>query len=512
MHKVVIVGGGTAGWLTAAVLGAEFGQGVELTLVESPGKPPIGVGEGTWPSMRSTLQKIGLSETAFIRECEASFKQGTQFRDWVDGNGDIYYHPFTLPTGFSEVNLAEHWLAEGGQTPFAEAVTPQFHACEQGLAPKQIGVPEYAYTLNYGYHLDAVRFAALLQQHAVGQLGIRHVTDDVTAVVSAPDGDVKALKTAQHGELQGDLFVDCSGFKALLIGEHFGVPMRGQRQYLFNDRALAVQVPYATEDAPIAPTTRSVARPSGWVWDIGLQRRRGVGFVHAGDHCTEDTAHQELDRYVRATGHEPGIANLEVRQLRFDPGYREQFWHRNCVAIGLSAGFIEPLEASALVLVELGARALAERFPVNRQMMDVAARRFNDEFHSRWTQIIDFLKLHYLLSRREDSDYWKENRQPDSQPPTLRENLLLWQHQCPWHPDERRVDEMFPAASYQYVLYGMGFRTAPTGAFRRFWNNDCERARALFAQSRQLGEKYSRHLPQHRSLVQQLGERGFPQR
>ena len=120
---------------------------------------------------------------------------------------------------------------------------------------------------------------------------------------------------------------------------------------------------------------------------------------------------------MRATGHEPGIANLEVRQLRFDPGYREQFWHRNCVAIGLSAGFIEPLEASALVLVELGARALAERFPVNRQMMDVAARRFNDEFHSRWTQIIDFLKLHYLLSRREDSDYWKENRQPDSQPP-----------------------------------------------------------------------------------------------
>ena len=161
-QHIIILGGGTAGWLTANILAAEFDPqaGIKITLIESPTMPTIGVGEGTWPSMRSTLLKIGISEQAFIQSCSATLKQGTYFKGWASSEGDEYYHPFTLPHGFADLNLAEYWNAGLlGDSCFAESVTPQFTACESGLAPKQIQVPEYAYTLNYGYHLDAGKFA-----------------------------------------------------------------------------------------------------------------------------------------------------------------------------------------------------------------------------------------------------------------------------------------------------------------------------------------------------------------
>ena len=159
MRKVVIVGGGSAGWLTANILAARFqtgNSGIAITLVESPNVPTVGVGEGTWPSMRTTLKNIGIDEADFIRQCDASMKQGTWFKDWLNLGDEPYYHPFSLPEGFDTVNLAEYWLnGEAGNLSFAQAVTPQYSVCELGRAPKQIGVPGYAYTVNYGYHLDA---------------------------------------------------------------------------------------------------------------------------------------------------------------------------------------------------------------------------------------------------------------------------------------------------------------------------------------------------------------------
>ncbi len=513
INNIVIVGGGTAGWLTAALLGAEFAendQGIRITLIESPGTPPIGVGEGTWPSMRSTLKKIGLSETLFFTECEATPKQGTWFKGWLHGADETYYHPFTLPTGFSEINLAEYWLnGEAGNVSFAEAVTPQFAVCEQGLAPKQISVPEYAFTLNYGYHLDAGRFASLLQKHAVETLGISHILDDVIAIENDSDGDIAAVQTQHHGAITGQLFVDCSGFRSLLLGEHFDIPMRPQKQVLFNDRALAVQVPYSKPEDAIASATRSTAQAHGWIWDIGLQHRRGVGYVHASDYCSEDEARTVLDKYLRATGCQNGVDDLTVRTLTFEPGYREKFWHRNCVAIGLSAGFIEPLEASALVLVELSARALAEQMPVNRSAMDIIARRFNSEFSARWEQIIDFLKLHYVLSKRSDTAYWTDNRDEATWPDSLRERLDLWRFQCPWHRDDRNRDDMFPAASYQYILYGMDFKTQTTLGLKRDAQKTQARADALFSECRQLSQRYTKGLPPSRQLMQQVRKQGF---
>ena len=188
IKKIVIVGGGSAGWLTAAVLASRFQHGeagVSVKLVESPDVRTIGVGEGTWPSMCATLRQIGLSETEFMRSCDASFKQGSRFVGWYEGRGESYYHPFSLPQGFSTINLAEHWLEGNRDLAFAHAVTPQVAACDSDRAPKQIQTPEYACNLNYAYHLDAGKFATLLQKHCTKRLGVRHVLDHMISVKPA---------------------------------------------------------------------------------------------------------------------------------------------------------------------------------------------------------------------------------------------------------------------------------------------------------------------------------------
>ena len=508
-QHIVILGGGTAGWLTAGILAAEFDtSNVMVTLVESPTTPTIGVGEGTWPSMRSTLLKIGLSERAFIEKCSAALKQGTQFKSWLHGGGETYYHPFTLPHGFSEINLADHWnRGHLGDKSFASSVTPQFAVCEAGLAPKQLGVPEYAYTLNYGYHLDAGKFADMLSEHAVTALGVKHELADVTSVASLENGDIEALITDQ-GPIKGDLFIDCSGFRSVLLGDHYGIPLLSQKHILFNDSALAVQVPYEAS-ADIATTTKSTAHQAGWIWDIGLQHRRGVGAVFSSDHANTDTIEPVLDTYLKETGHPPGLSELTPRLIRFDPGYRQIFWHKNCVAVGLSAGFIEPLEASALVLVELSARSIAQQFPKTRQQMNTVATRFNAEFLQRWEQIIEFLKLHYVLSQREDSAYWLDHRQATSVPASLNEKLADWRYRCPWHLDERRIDEMFPSASYQYVLYGMNFKSDLGNDNRRLSSADRQRAHALKTEIDAQSSRFLQHLPKHRSLINQAIAQGF---
>lgn len=514
IEHIVIVGGGTAGWLTANIIAARFrsrdSYGIKVTLIESPNVPTIGVGEGTWPSMRTTLDAIGIAEDDFIRSCDASLKQGTWFKDWITVGDTPYYHPFSLPEGFNSVNLAEHWLAgSAGDIPFAQAVTPQYAVCEAGRAPKQIGIPNYAYTVNYGYHLDAGKFATLLTTNATEKLDVHHIQADVMSVKADDEGYITAVVTQQAGEIAGDLFVDCSGFQSLLLGQHYGVETESVERFLFNNAAVAVQAPYADDDAPVATTTNSTAQSNGWIWDIGLQHRRGVGHVFAKDFQTHDETLYILDSYLKRTGFSAGLDNLNPRFLEFDPGYRSKFWVKNCLAIGLSAGFIEPLEASALVLVELSAMALVNQMPRNRQDMPIIANRFNREFRARWTQIIDFLKLHYVLSRRDDSEYWLRNRDRSSIPETLQENLVVWSNRVPWHHDDMRRDDMFPAASYQYVLYGMGFNTQLNLEAIRSSADDHMTAQKLFAETQKKAQKYGQFLPPTRFLMNQLREQNF---
>ena len=516
IRKVVIVGGGTAGWITACVVAAETlrrdDNPIQVVLVESPDIPIIGVGEGTWPSMRMTLQRIGLPEDDFVRECDASFKQGTRFRDWSGrSEASQYIHPFSFPVDYTELNPAQFWLARGSRSAFADLVTPQASVIERGLAPKQVDAPQYAFTVNYGYHLDANRFAGLLQGHGVRKLGVRHVRGNCERIDSHPDGDIAAIALDTGEVVAGDLFVDCTGQKALLIACHYGSRFKSVKDVLFNDSAIAVQVPYAEPDDPIASVTLATAQSHGWIWDIGLGSRRGVGYVHSSSHADDDSALSTLERYIDSTT--PGVEcdRLNFRTLRFEPGYRDRSWVRNCVAVGLSAGFVEPLEASALALVEQSAALIGEQMPRDRAIMEIVAGRFNRKMSYHWSRIIEFLKLHYATSVREDTDYWTENREQNSWPESLRQKMVLWQQQPPWHDDAPRLDELFPSASYQYVLYGMGFRPRYPSADKTRNDPKARRADEVFHGSQVRAQQMTRLLPTTRELVNAVARRSTAQ-
>ncbi|MEH3039087.1 MAG: tryptophan 7-halogenase [Sphingomonas paucimobilis] len=498
VRRIVVVGGGTAGWLAACRIAAaadpQAAAPLSVTLIESPNVATIGVGEGTWPTMRGTLARIGIDEATFLRAADASFKQGSRFDGWHTGApDDFYYHPFTAPADLPAADLVGAW--EDGR--FAEAVCAQPAICADDLAPRQPAMPPYAGALNYAYHLDAGKFAELLRETACNRLGVRHVRDHVTGVEAADNGDISAVVTRGSGRIEGDLFLDCTGHAALLIGGHYGVRTVDRTPILFNDRALAVQVPVAP-DSPIASQTNATAHDAGWIWDIGLPLRRGVGCVYASDFLGDDAAEATLRAYLSRTAPGADPNGLSFRQLRFRSAHRERFWQGNCLAIGLSAGFLEPLEASAIVLIELSIDALLDGFPADRSAMALHARRFNALFRYRWDRIVDFLKLHYAPSAR-DTPYWRAHRDPASWTASLRDLMALWRTQPPSPADFAHADEIFPAASHQYVLYGMGAAPPPHGVLRPHPG-----AAAALHQVRQRARTLGASLPTNRAYLRAL--------
>lgn len=486
VRRIVIVGGGTAGWLSACFLAAELrsrGVDVSITLIEAPDIPTIGVGEGTWPTMRGTLRAIRIAEDNFLAACDASFKQGSVFSGWVTGEpGDRYQHPFTPPPAGALDDIVAAWAGRGDQ-PFASAMTAQAAVIDRDLAPRQPNMPFYAGALNYAYHLDAGKFAALLSSRATGHLGVTHVRDRVRNTVADDRGHLLAVELASGDRVEGDLFIDCSGHAALLIGGACGVPFIDRSDVLLNDRALAAQVS-VQPGTPVASATVATAHRAGWLWDIGLPGRRGIGCVYSSRFLSDDDALAVLRAYVSANVPGADPAAVEPRRIAFPTGHRERFWHGNCIAIGLSAGFLEPLEASAIVMIELSLRALAENFPRQRQAMPFLAGRFNDLFRYRWDRVIEFLKLHYLLSKRQEP-YWQAQRDPAAVPQRLAELVALWRHQPPSAWDFPQVDEIFSAESHAYILYGMGFpppaSTARDPLAARALDDVAQRTRALCA-------------------------------
>lgn len=508
-QTIVIVGGGSAGWLTAGIIAAkhkppvEGGPGTRIVLLESPNVPNLGVGEGTWPTMRDTLRRIGVSEADFLRGCDASFKQGSQFIGWHKGQGESYHHPFSAPSGYTNINLAAHWQDSHTDISFGDAVCPQGRVCDRGLAPKQPQTPEYAFSLNYGYHLNAGKFVELLHRHCVDKLGVEYRLGHVEQIIAAENGDIAALRLASGEQIAGDMFVDCTGFAALLIGKHYNIPFVSQRDYLFNDTALAVQAEYVTEDAPIASCTKATAQSAGWVWDIALPSRRGIGYVFSSQHISIEKAEEELAAYLKA---DPMLAKVQPspRKIEFQPGHRETFWHRNCVAVGVSAGFVEPLEASAMILIEKSAEWISDQLPQDSAAMPVVARRFNEITRQHWRAVIDFLKLHYVLTERSDSDYWRDHCEVESVPDSLQESLSLWRTQVPWLYESNYRIELFSSASLQYVLYGMEFVTDIKESRYRQWMRDTEIASRLIRENSVQAETFIASLPTNRDLLNRV--------
>jgi len=506
-RSILIVGGGTAGWLTAAYL-ARFleladNPHLEITLLESPEIGPIGVGEGAFPTIRTTLQFLGIDETQFIRGTSATFKQGIRFDDWLHAPTDErrhrYLHPFEAPFYTEGASLVPYWLLQDEATrpPFAEAVTIQNRVAEAKRGPKRPGEGEFTGPLNYAYHFDAGLLGQVLAGRAI-ELGVRHLRDMVADVMLRPDGAIDRVITRENGGLLADLFIDCSGFRAELIGRALGSPFKSARRYLFTDRAIACKLPYDRPDAPLESFTIAAAHPAGWTWDIGLAGARGIGTVYSSAHMSDEEAARVLRSYAG-----DGVEEVQTRLLPFEPGYREQQWIKNCVAVGLSAGFLEPLESTGVVLIEAAIAMIAELFPHNGPI-EAPARRFNELMAARFDNIVNFLKLHYCLSRREEP-FWRDNVDPDSIPDRLTGLLEQWRYRPPNRFDFILDLESFAFFNYQYILYGMEFRTDLSAGRADFPN--VRAAEKLFRKIRNFGEQASADLPSHRALIEQINAR-----
>lgn len=509
--RLLIVGGGAAGWITAGylarTLGAHCPDGVQIELIESEDIGILGVGEGTFPSICTTLRRIGVDETTLLRVCDASFKQGARFSHWHRAPGeehgahDHYLHAFQVCREPSGLDLLSYWLlgAAGENAAWDAVSTPQKRVADACRAPKVITHPEFTGPLGYAYHLDAVKLAELLRGRAIAS-GVKHIVDTVTAVNLTASGTIKSVYTGNHGEICADLYIDCSGFRALLIGKALGVPYKSCATSLFCDRALTVRIPYADRNIPIPSYTIATAQEAGWMWDISLADRRGIGYVYSSAHTDDARAEHTLRRYVDIQSN----AEVEARKISFETGYREISWKKNCIAIGLSSGFFEPLEATGIMLCELGAVSLSNLFPWGGDI-EIAARQFNELMRKRYERALDFIKLHYCLTERKDSAFWRDNVLSDSIPDSLQDRLLRWRHRPPSSIDIDANVDIFPESSWQYVLYGMGYKTDITerGPILKYHAE----AREAFAEIQRQADFALKVLPTNRELLDAVQKR-----
>lgn len=412
----------------------------------------------------------------------------------ADGRRHRYFHPFEAPFFAEGTSLVAYWLLRNTEArpPFAEAVTIQGQVAARSRAPKRGDEGSFAGPLNYAYHFDANRLAEVLGKRAV-ELGVRHLEGLLTGVEMGGDGHIAAVATREHGRLEADLYIDCSGFRAELIGKALGSPFKSAGHLLFTDRALAAKIPYESLDTPIESVTIAAAHAAGWTWDIGLEGARGIGCAYSSAHMDDGDAARVLRDYI---GHD----GFTARPLAFEPGYRETQWVGNCVAIGLSAGFLEPLESTRVVLIEAAVGMLAELFP-HTGPVDAPAKRFNALMTARYDNIINFLKLHYCLSQR-DEPFWRDNADPASIPEALRGLLDQWRYRPPNRFDFLLDLESFAFFNYQYILYGMEYLTDLSRSRSAF--PDMATADKLFDRIQGFAARALKDLPTHHSLVHQF--------
>ncbi|WP_268796204.1 tryptophan halogenase family protein [Sphingomonas sp. Leaf412] len=444
IRRIVILGGGTAGWMTAAALSASFGRTPSITLLESEEIGTVGVGEATIPTIHWFNELVGLDEADFLRATKATFKLGIEFVGWRRP-GHRYFHPFgrygaTLPG----VAFHHRWLkarADGLDLPLSDLSLATRLAAENRFAKPQGEARSILSTLGYAYHFDAGLYARHLRTRAE-ERGVTRVEGKLRDVERGDDGRVTALVTERGERLEGDLFVDCSGFRALLIGGAMGSRFEDWSHWLPCDRAVAVPSARVGETTPY---TRSTVRSAGWQWRIPLQHRTGNGYVYCSRHCSDDEAAATLLANL------DGAALAEPRHLRFTAGTRRAPWVGNVVAIGLSSGFLEPLESTSIHLIQSGIAKLLTLFP-DADMDPALAARFNALFSADMDGIKDFLILHYHATQGHDDPLWRECR---AMP--LPDTLLAREAQ--YRRSGRIIldaDDLFREASWLAVLNGQG--------------------------------------------------------
>lgn len=422
IDSILIVGGGTAGWMTALYLSQKLKRKTHISLVESEDIGIIGVGEGSTPYLKSFFDELGIEESVWMAETDATFKAGIRFDNWCKEPAcNSYFHPF-----FNEFDQqpAEMFFYNSGlkRRGYQANTNPDHYftaafITDQFRSPK---IPENTHKhIDYAYHFDSVKLARFLREKAKSN-GVNHIVANVNDVAVDEDGNIPHVNTECGKQLEADFFVDCTGFRGLLLQNAMERPFHSYQDWLFNDAAVAIQTPTSSPHKYKAQT-RSKALSSGWMWQIPLTSRWGNGYVYSSRYLSKEAAEQELKEELGISQDE----DVKVKHLKMKMGRVKEHWHKNCVAIGLSQGFIEPLEATALMLVQFAIQNLTETFNRGTPNSDDVTS-YNDEINRLFEGVKDYITLHYLLNSRSDSAYWIDVREKTRVSDRIEHLLKAW--------------------------------------------------------------------------------------
>lgn len=453
MKKIVIVGGGTAGWMSALIMAREWSrQGVSICLVESPEVGIIGVGEGSTPALKLFFDRLNIAEQEWMPACNATYKCGIRFDGWSTHAGfESYFHPFSAALDRQTLPMFMHNAQARLRGANVYAQPDRFfiasRLAQQCLAP--VAPEHFPFDVHYGYHFDSTLLGQFLRKKALA-LGVVHELGHVVAVKQHEHGDIASVQLAGDKHIAADFFVDCTGFSSLLLQKTLAVPFISYANNLLNDAAVALP---SAIDEKIPSQTLATAMSCGWAWKIPLTNRYGNGYVYSSAFCSADQAEYELRAHLGLLD-----ADVPVRHLRMKIGRVEQHWAGNCLAVGLSQGFIEPLEATALFLVQQTVAVFAEYF-TRGEFTHRLRDEFNQRINNHFDGVRDYIVTHYKTSSRRDTEYWCANtaNQQDVSPVMLALYRSWFEGKdLAAEINRLQIGSYYPAPSWYSIFTGMG--------------------------------------------------------
>jgi tryptophan halogenase len=438
VRRVIIAGGGTAGWMVAAGLSKSLGKLLDIRLVESDEIGTVGVGEATIPTLMNFHHLLEINEQEFMAATGATFKLGISFENWR-ARGEDYVHSFGT-TGTDHWTAGfQHFWRKGRERGLARDYGDYCLELRAAQEHRFAHLPNAG--MNYAYHLDASAYAKYLRRFSE-RFGVQRIEGKIVDVALAASGDIRAIRLDSGAELEGDLFIDCTGFRGLLIGQALGVEYEDWSHWLFCDSAAAVQT---ASSGDAVPYTRSIARESGWQWRIPLQHRVGNGMVFSSRYQGDGAAIETL------LGNIEGAPLMQPRVIKFQPGQRRKVWHRNCIAVGLSSGFLEPIESTSIHLIQRGIIRLMQSFP-GSGIVQSEVHEYNAQAAAEIAHIRDFIILHYKVTNRRDTPFWRDCADM-AVPASLQHRIDLFR-------ETGRVfripNELFAENSWIQVMLGQG--------------------------------------------------------
>lgn len=506
VNKIVIAGGGSSGWMTAAYLAKNL-EGVHITLIEASDIPTIGVGESTIPPIVDFMRELGFREEDWMPQCNATIKSAICFRDFYKQGDPRFWFPFNGIEMLEGRAINRYWLHEYFNNPEFKNrhlfydycyITPAI--CKQGSTVKALPQP-----LGYAYHVDSSLLGVVLKNFSKEQ-GVEHIVDKITVTNLDEKGRIKSLSRENGEDIEADLFIDCTGFGSYLMDKVMKEPFEDYYDSLFNDRAVAMRIKYEDKHREMSSYTECTAISSGWVWRVPLYNRMGTGYVYSSGYKTEDEAELELRQHLG----EDRTKDSTALHLKIRVGKHKRSWVKNCIAIGLSGGFVEPLESTGLQIVQGQVDLLMQILKVNNDYTIGDVKVYNDSVTRLYEIIRDFLVCHYALTSREDTPYWRDVKYETKIPDTLSNKLQIARMNMP----DQQFFKIFDNSSlagfdfkdgWMSILAGMNYlpfnhaemQKRRLGPYEDQVVNNLEKARQRYQQLQQMKQQHVSRMPSH---------------